>query len=155
QGASVELSTHEARGFERLWVTKNHTGSHGFDHELGAPCLLAFLTNARTEAIIVDEPRWRQHAGRMYMHALSFRDGKPPICVESNAKDNAYPCSKQAEEALLRHAIQKAKASGAQLVISGYAKETVERLGLKGTWRSKYGIDFVLSATPLVEATVA
>ncbi len=152
KGQSVLLKTHEARGIERLWVTKNHTGSHGFDHGMGAPCLLAFLTNARTEAIIVDDPRWPQHAGRMYIRALETPDGKPVIFAEGMAKDNEYPCQGAAEETLIRHAITKAQAVGAELVLSGYAEESIKRMDLQGTWGQRH---FVLTPTPLIEATVA
>lgn len=155
KGESVILRTHEARGLERLWVTKNHTGSHGFDHPIGTPCLLAYLTNARTEAIIVEDPRWPQHAGRMYMRLLERPDGKPVMFVEGMAKDNEYPCQSDAEQALLAHAIQKAKAIGAELVISGYAADSVKNMGLKGETKYAFQSRFVLSATPLVEATVA
>jgi hypothetical protein len=155
KGNPVTLTTHEARGVERLWVTKNHTGSHGFDHPMGAPCLLAYLTNARTEAIIVDDPRWPQHAGRMYMRMLRLADGTPAMFVEGMAKDNEYPCQNEAEETLIKHAMQKAKAMGVQLIISGYAAETVTRMNLKGEWRNAEKVRFVLSPTPLIEATVA
>jgi hypothetical protein len=153
QGTAVTLKTHEARGVERLWVTKGHTGSHGFDHSMGAPCLLAYLTNARTEAIVVDDPRWPQHAGRMYMRALRMEDGTPVLFIESLAKDNEYPCTEKAEEVAIAHAIKKAKAIGAQLVVSGYAADTVKRMGLKGEWTENTKL--VLSRTPLLEASVA
>lgn len=155
KGAPVILKTHEARGFERLWVTKNHTGSHGFDHPIGTPCLLAYLTNPRTEAIIVEDPRWPQQAGRMYMRLLERPDGRPAMFVEGMAGDSEYPCQNEAEAALLRHAIQKAKAVGAELVISGYASATVELLGLKVEQQERALSRFVLSPTPLIEATVA
>lgn len=155
KGQPVVLKTHEARGFERLWVTKNHTGSHGFDHPIGTPCLLAYLTNPRTEAIIVEDPRWPQHAGRMYMRLLERPNGKPVMFVEGMAKDNEYPCQTDAEAALLNHAILKAKAIGAELVISGYAESTVKALGLKTELKHAWQSRFVLTPTPLVEATVA
>ena len=68
------------------------------------------------------------------------------------AKDNAYPQQGLAEETLIRHAIAKAKSVGCRLVISGYARETVSRMELAGDWCWPR---FVLSATPLIEATVA
>jgi hypothetical protein len=159
QGQEVTIKTHEARGIERLWVTKGNTGSHGFDYEpSGAPCLLAFLMNARTEAIVAEDPRFPDiHVGRMYMRALRLANGDPVMFVESNTQEQWHDelgkvAATEIEETLLRHAMQKAKAIGAPLVISGYAKETVDRLGLEGTWTP---LEFTLSPTALIEASVA
>jgi hypothetical protein len=61
-------------GVERMWVTKIGGPSHGFDH--GPGCLLPFLANAYTTAILVDDPRYPDNAAaRCCLRLLHAPDG--------------------------------------------------------------------------------
>ncbi len=123
------LTTREENGLERMWVTKIGGPSHGFDH--GPDCLLPFLANAYTTAILVDDPRHPENAAaRCYLRVLEAPGGQPVLYLEPLQRDFPYrehfpdPEDKlRVHAAILRHAVAKADKLGVPLVTADFGVE--------------------------------
>lgn len=136
-GKAIELETLEPRGFEMFWATKVGGPSHGFDTM--TQCCVPLLTNARNNTIVVKDPRWPNFAGRTYLRLVELAKTREPVLfLESSHRDFPYPGSKlETEKAIIKHAIEKAKAMNVRLVLSGRNDQTIQALGVPGEWRNE------------------
>lgn len=100
-----------------FWATKIGGPSHGFDVE--GQCILPLLCNARSKAILLDDPnQWPAHpAGRAHFRFLFSRSGDatetPLLWLETLNVDFAAQSKIETRlwlQALLAHAIAKADA---------------------------------------------
>lgn len=134
----VKLKTREEDGLDLFWVTKIGGPSHGFDY--GGECLLPLLSNARTKAILIDDPRWPHNAAaRAYLRVLHKEDGKPVLYLEPFQRD--FPHRQEFGDhpaidgdfyaAIMAHAAAKAKEMKLPLSIAREYGEVAERLKLK------------------------
>jgi hypothetical protein len=131
----TKLTTREEDGLETAWVTKIGGPSHGFDYN--GHCLLPFLSNARTKAILVDDPRWPDNAAaRSYLRVLHFPNGIPTLYLEPLQRDFPHQESfGDAREnfgfqrAILMHALKKADEMGLTLSIPPYLEGMLKQLG--------------------------
>ncbi len=132
EGKPIELVTSQARGAEMLWVTKVGGPSYGFD--IGPNCVLALLTNARTDTIIVKDPRWPNVAARTFLRLVhDAKTNQPLLFIDSPNLDFPYPGNRTAvETAIVKHAIAKAKAMKLPLALSGRLASTIDAMKLKG-----------------------
>lgn len=136
----VTLKTREEDGLDLLWVTKIGGPSHGFDY--GGECLLPLLSNARTRAILIDDPRWPHNAAaRSYLRLLHTEDGKPMLYLEPFQRDfphrdtfeNKDGINEDFYSAIMKHALAKAEAMNLPLSIGEDYGHIAERLGLSMT----------------------
>jgi hypothetical protein len=138
QHHGVTLKTREEDGLDLFWVTKIGGPSHGFDY--GGECLLPLLSNARTRAILVDDPRWPHNASaRSYLRLLHLEDGKPTLYLEPFQRDfphrDAFGHENDIDRdfyaAIMKHALSKAEAMGLPLSIGQDYEHIAASLDLK------------------------
>lgn len=134
----TQLSTREEDGLGLPWVTKIGGPSHGFDY--GGECLLPLLSNGRTKAILIDDPKWPHNAAaRAYIRLLHREDGSPTLYLEPFQRDfphrEQFGDTKQLNDffysAIVKHAVQKADEMGLPLSIGRQYKGVLEGLGLE------------------------
>jgi hypothetical protein len=133
---SSNLVTREEAGLEAAWVTKIGGPSHGFDYD--GRCLLPFLSNARTKAILVEDPRWPHNAAaRSYLRILHFETGVPTLYLEPLQRDFPHreafqdPGEDRAfQKAILLHALEKADAMNLTLSLSPDLGDLMHELDL-------------------------
>ncbi len=134
RAGDVELKTREEDDIELLWLTKIGGPSHGFDY--GGRCLLPLLSNGRTKAILVDDPRWPHNAAaRSYLRVLHLEDGTPTLYLEPFQRDFPHRDAFGEGEldahlyaAVIAHAKKKAEAMGLPLSIGAGYRDLVEAL---------------------------
>lgn len=146
--AGAKLKTREEDSVELMWVTKIGGPSHGFDY--GGNCLLPLLGNGRTKTILVDDPRWEHNAAaRCYIRMLPGEDGKPTLYLEPNQRD--FPHRRRfdvdgqserlewesAQQALVKHAIAKAKALGVTLSVPDWMGGTLDAMGVDASFQMR------------------
>lgn len=121
------LNTHEdvegELGF--FWATKIGGPSHGFDFE--GQCHLPLLANARSKALLVNDPAWPTYpAGRAYLRLLwTAAQGAAPearlwleaVNIDFDAGSGAVD-SEGIARAVLCHALVKAEAMGIPLSVA-------------------------------------
>jgi hypothetical protein len=136
QGHTLKAREEDDLGL--LWLTKIGGPSHGFD--VGGQSLLPALTNGRTKAIVVDDPRWPSGpAARAYLRMLNV-EGQPPqlylepLQIDFVHRDQFTSPREEADfqDALLLHAMQKANQMGVALSVDPGLERAAERLGLRG-----------------------
>jgi hypothetical protein len=127
------LTTREEGGLDTFWITKIGGPSHGFD--MFSHCLLPVVSNARSKAILVDDPDYSHAAtARAYLRALSFSDsGKPLLYLEPIEPDKYFkPDYRGMHDAVIKHAVEKAQELGVALVINGFLARHAIELGFSG-----------------------
>lgn len=138
QYGRVKLETQEEDGLGLFWVTKIGGPSHGFDY--GGECLLPLLSNARTKAILVDDPRWPHNAAaRAYLRLLHREDQTPVLYLEPLQRDFPHrekfgddPAIDDAfYAAIMEHAAAKAAEMNLPLSIAPEYAPIADRLKLK------------------------
>ncbi len=134
----TQLQTREEDGLGLPWVTKIGGPSHGFDY--GGECLLPLISNGRTKAILIDDPKWPDNAAaRSYIRLLHREDGSPTLYLEPFQRDfphretfgDAPELNNFFYSAIVKHAVQKADEMGLPLSIGRQYAGVVEDLGLK------------------------
>lgn len=135
-GGRLELTAREEDGLDLLWLTKIGGPSHGFDY--GGECLLPLLSNGRTKAIVVDDPRWPHNAAaRAYLRLIHFDNGVPALYLEPLQRDFPHRdrFAQEGEDgafqrAILRHAIAKSDALGVPLSLPPWLGGLLQELGI-------------------------
>lgn len=127
------LTTREEGGLDTFWITKIGGPSHGFD--MSTHCLLPVVSNARSKAILVDDPEYPQAAtARAYLRVMSSAaDHSPVLYLEPVQVDKYFmPDYRGMHDAVLKHATEKAREMGVPLVISSHLTREAHDLGYFG-----------------------
>ncbi len=130
------LTTQEASGNELFWATKVGGPSHAFDTM--NQCILSLLGNARTRAITLKDSSWHNYAARAYLRVLPREGQAPVLYLEPLQTDFPYRDHKsdvsrgpEIPQAMLKHAVAKAKEMGLGLVWARGYERAADRMGLE------------------------
>jgi hypothetical protein len=140
------LTTRDEQGAGLMWVTKIGGPSHGFD--MLSQCLIALLANPRNNAIVVDEDGY-PGAARSVIRLLPRPDGKPVLYVEMLQEDfphgeRSNVAREELRLAILEHAVAKARAIGADLVLAPSREPAELYAEMLGFRSERTEIDLVL-----------
>jgi hypothetical protein len=121
----VQLRTRDLKGPEVLWVGKVGGASHSFDGSGGHRHALSLMLNERSQAVVVEDPRYSDHPGqpplpamRIYLKVHAYRDGRRVLIAEHDAMDSGYKSRFGSADlqavrlAMVRHVVEKAQRSG-------------------------------------------
>lgn len=130
------FTTQEASGHELFWATKVGGPSHAFDTM--NQCILSLLGNARTRAITLKDSSWHNYAARAYLRVLPREGEAPVLYLEPLQTDFPYRDHKsdvsrgpEIPQAMLKHAVAKAKEMGLGLVWARGYERAADRMGLE------------------------
>jgi hypothetical protein len=110
------VKTREIDDIWSFWVTKVLSMSHAFDGFM-RQCILPLVGNARTKAIVVDDPqRPNAPSARAYLRMFEVEGIGPVVYLDSHVIERGDRTTMRM--ALLRHAAKKAEEMGVLLAVN-------------------------------------
>jgi hypothetical protein len=115
-GDERTVATREVDDVDALWVTKICSASHAFD-SFARQCLVPLLANARTKAIVVDDPEHPDAPiARAYLRVFDVVGIGPVVYLDPIMRESGD--SSAIERAIVRHAAEKAAKMGVPLALA-------------------------------------